>query len=162
MSKRGRGYSWPPFEPGNTAAQRHGGYSDRAWRPIAERLTARLLHTAPWLDRAAFETSVAAWARTEAQAQLVAAWLDEHGDLDEQGKPRPATVLLDRLEARVAKASARLGLDPVALLRIVREAAELVADPHEVAAQAGLADLLAQGRAALERRGAHELGDGKP
>src|SRR5207249_6578202 len=65
-----RGYTWPPFEPGNTAAVRHGAHSERLVAPLAEQVRADLLAAAPWLESAAFESAVAAWSRVEAQVGL--------------------------------------------------------------------------------------------
>ncbi|MDQ3640433.1 MAG: hypothetical protein M3450_02895, partial [Actinomycetota bacterium] len=94
-----RGYSWPPFQPGHTLTLRHGAYSARTWRPLADRISAELPDIAPWCTRPTYGPAVAAWARTEAQLQLVMTFLDEHGPLDGDGAPRPATALLSRLEA---------------------------------------------------------------
>lgn len=124
-----RGYSWPPFqvgneagrkfEPSNTAAVQHGAYSPRSWRPLADRITAELPDIAPWCTRPTYGPAVAAWARTEAQLQLVMTWLDEHGPLDKDGEPRPATSLLSRLEAHARELRNDLGLSPLSLAKLL-------------------------------------------
>ena len=114
-----RGYSWPPFQPGNSAAQRHGAYSPRAWRPLADRIAGELPDIAPWCTRPTYGPAVAAWARTEAQLQLVMTWLDEHGPLDKDGAPRAATALLARLEAHARELRNDLGLSPLALAKLL-------------------------------------------
>jgi hypothetical protein len=38
-----RGYSWPPFEPGNTASLKHGLSSERRIAPLARNHRRRLL-----------------------------------------------------------------------------------------------------------------------
>jgi hypothetical protein len=75
----------PPFQPGHTLSLRHGVYSARTWKPLADAIAAELPEVAPWCSRATYGSAVAAWARVEAQLQLVMAWLDEHGPLDADG-----------------------------------------------------------------------------
>jgi len=119
MGKPARGYTWPPFEPDNTAALTHGATSERKWRPIAEQLAADMLREAPWLCRQAFSLAVAAWAATEAKAALVDRWLDEHGLLTDDGDPRPANSLSDRLHARAITLRSQLGFDPVSFAKLL-------------------------------------------
>ncbi len=65
MTSPPRGYSWPPFEPGNVAAVRHGTFSSRKVAQVAETLRPTLagpLEACPWiedLDRA--EVDASAW-----------------------------------------------------------------------------------------------------
>lgn len=124
-----RGYSWPPFEKGNTLGKprfvpghedslKHGADSDR-WRPIAEALTAELATTAPWTSGPAYAGAVAAWARNEAQIVLIGNYLDRVGLLDDEGLPRPASNRLDRLESRAETLRARLGLDPLSMVKLL-------------------------------------------
>jgi hypothetical protein len=122
-----RGYSWPPFQPGNTvgrqfgegntAAEKHGADRPVRWRPIAERLTAQLLEARPWL--AEHRHTVTAWARVEAQIELIGDYLDRCGLLDDGGEPRPAGARLDRLEATALKLRTELALSPLALDRLL-------------------------------------------
>src|ERR1700729_2556598 len=100
MNTPARGYTWPPFEPDNRAAEKHGAHSERQWRPLADQLAAEARDSAPWLTRPAFQRALQAWAVTEAKVTLVDAWLDEHGLLDDDGLPFPANALSDRLHAR--------------------------------------------------------------
>jgi hypothetical protein len=139
-----RGYAWQPFAPGHTLSTRHGAYSRREVDPLAAELTAAVLAERPAL--APYASAVRSWADLEARAELVRAWLDVHGTLDEGGRPQPATHLLVRLEAALMKARAQLGLDPRADAQLARERAEAV---HLTADLDGLA---AAGRAALEAR----------
>jgi hypothetical protein len=150
-----RGYSWPPFPVGNTAAETHGVYSDRRVAPVADRLAAELAASAPWTSRPGYQAQVAAWARTEARVVLVSDWLDVVGDLDEYGKPRPATALLDRLEARAAKLRDQLGLTPMGHARLLLTVASVVrtqpiGTPGPL--DGVLAELMAEGRRTLENR----------
>ncbi len=119
MTTPARGYSWQPFGTGNTAALAHGVYSPRTWRPLADRIAAELPDIAPWCSRPTYGPTVAAWSRTEAQLQLVMAWLDEHGPLDSDGEPRPATNLLVKLESQAQSLRAELGLSPLALAKLL-------------------------------------------
>jgi hypothetical protein len=151
MSERPKGsgiparhYSWPPFETGNAVSLKHGAYSRREVDPLAADLTAAVLAERPAL--APYASAVRSWADLEARAELVRGWLDQHGTLDEGGRPQPATHLLVRLEAALMKARAQLGLDPRADAQLAPERAEAV---HLTADLDGLA---AAGRKALEAR----------
>lgn len=115
-----RGYSWPAFGDGNTAAERHGADSERRWRPLAEQLEQDILGLAPWLTRPGFRPAVRAWAKAEAQATLIGEWLDEHGLLDDEGEPRPAATYSLRLEASAAAKRQALGLDPLSFAKLLQ------------------------------------------
>ena len=143
-----RGYSWPPFEPGHTLSTKHGARSERFVRPIADRLTAELVEIAPWAARPAYGPTVAAWAYAEAQLYLLRAYIDEHGPLDGDGAPRPATALLEKVETRATSLRAELGLTPLSLAKLM---AALSAAPAGTDDD-GLARLRAEGRALVETR----------
>jgi hypothetical protein len=106
-----RGYSWPQAEPGNTLAVKHGATSPRQVEPLAAELVATTLAAAPFLAEPSFQPAVQAWARAEARCALLATYFDEHGLLDAQGNPRPATKLMTSLESLALKLRTRLGLD---------------------------------------------------
>jgi hypothetical protein len=110
-----RGYSWPPFQPGHTLTLKHGATSPRVLQPVADQLAAGLGEVAPWTSAAAFAGSVASWAHAEAQAYLLRRYLDEHGLVDEEGQPRPASRMLEQVEGRLAGLRGQLGLTPLAL-----------------------------------------------
>lgn len=143
---------------GNDLARTLGAYSQRSWGPLADRLAEELVEEAPWLARPTFASAVAAWARVEAQLQLVMGWLDEHGLLDEDGKPRPATNLLDRLEGRAASLRQDLGRTPQALAKLLSVVAQTGHDPG------GLDALREEGRRILRARAPEALGatEGEP
>ena len=107
----------PDFGPGNTDSVKHGADSRRRWQPIADRLAAELLAERPWL--AGHRRTVVAWARVEAQVQLIGAWLDEHGLVDDDGEPRAAGNRLDRLETRAQSLRNDLGEAPMAMARLL-------------------------------------------
>jgi hypothetical protein len=95
-----RGYSWPAFKPGNRAADKHGAYSPRLVKPIAERLRAELIAAAPCCGHLA---------RVEAQIRLTWDALDRGADV--------SADRLDRLEARAHKLRSALGMNLTAWAR---------------------------------------------
>ena len=116
----------PPFAPGNELAVTHGAYSSRRWEPLADELVARLLAEArregspsAYLLEPAFEGSLLAWARAEAQVHLLSTWLaDRDGmGLDADGEVIGAAKMLLRYEATAERARDRLGLSPLARAR---------------------------------------------
>jgi hypothetical protein len=142
-----RGYSWPPFEPGNLAALKHGARSPRVLRPIADRLAVGLAQVAPWTSAASFAGATASWSWAEAQAQVLGAYLDEHGLVDDDGQPRPAAGMLERVEGRLAGLRGQLGLTPLAL-------GKLLATLSQVDGDKGAEGLEALRRAGAELRAA--------
>lgn len=137
-----RGYTWPPFAPGHEQSIKHGATSERRWRPIAQLVAVELVDSAPWLAGRQFAGAVAQLARVEAQLELLGAWLDEHGLLDDEGVPWPATGLQQKLEARAQSLRGDLGLQPVALVRVLAGLSAI----DGPAAQEGLEALKAAGR----------------
>ncbi len=128
MQRPARGYRWEPFEDGNTAAVTHGGLSPRLIEPraadIADALVALASEpTSPvgYLADVSYGPAVRAWARCEASIERLDAFLGARGLLDDEGIPRPATRLLDRLETRSESLRARLGLDPLSRARLGRD-----------------------------------------
>lgn len=119
MGDNARGYSWPPFEPGNVVALKAGDGSPRIVAPLAAAKHDQLVAVAPWTAGDAFAATRQAWAWVEAQCDLLRRWLDEHGLLDDDGVPRPASVRLDKLERRAQSLRAELGLSPLALARLM-------------------------------------------
>lgn len=120
MGEPARGYSWAPFEPGNTVSLRHGAYSPRSISPVAGGLVAELVGQAPWLARPAFAAEVQAWAWAEAEVVLLRRHMDEVGLLDAEGEPLGFTEELHRAETRAAKRRADLGLSPRAWAQMLR------------------------------------------
>lgn len=139
-----RGYSWPPFEKGNTAALRHGAYSPRRVDPLAEEMvTAALVQaetegsTTGYLLEPSFRQSLWAWARAEARVQLLEEYLmarDVLG-LDAEGEVSGAAKLLLRYEASAERARDRLGLSPLARARLGRDVAAATVDLAAIAAE---------------------------
>jgi hypothetical protein len=148
--------SRPPFEPGNLAALRHGATTTRLVAPIAEQYREALPRVAPWTERPAFDGAVASLAWIEAQLALVRHYLDEVGPLDEDGKPRPATALADRLEARAGTLRGELGLTPQSLAKLLASLASVAATAR---AEDAVEALKAEGRAIVQAR---EVADPDP
>lgn len=142
-----RGYSWPPFTEGNTAALKHGAVSPRVLQPIADRLAEGLAQVAPWTAAAAFAGAVASWSWAEAQASVLRSWLDEHGLVDGASQPRPAVAMLERAETRLGGLRVQLGLTPLGLGR-------LLATLSQVDSERGAEGLEALRRAGAELRAA--------
>jgi hypothetical protein len=148
-----RRYNWAPFQPGDVAAQKHGARSRngaRSWAPIASQLETEVVEVAPWLANPVHAAAVRSWSITEARAHLVRTWLGEHGELDEEGKPRPATDLLAKLDAQAERARDRLGLSPLALAKLL--ATFGAAERSGAGDDDALASLRAEGRRLLEAR----------
>jgi hypothetical protein len=143
-----RGYSWPPFAAGNTAALVHGARSERSVAPLAEKIAAGLLTHAScpdYLQEPAYAPVVAAWSRAEAVTQLLWQYLDGMdaetaltetiaGEEDEthgeggsitrrSASKRVMSVLgeLHRSETRAMNLRGRLGLDPLSRAKIAKD-----------------------------------------
>lgn len=140
-----RGYSWPPFEDGNTASLRHGAFSERTWQPVAAQLLQGAIEAYPDLGR--FPELLVAWSDAEARAELLRQHLDEVGMFDEDGAPRRGPLAwLERFSAAAAKLREQLGLTPrseAELARLRAEATRSIADLDGLAA-AGAQSLAAR------------------
>lgn len=132
----------PPFEPGNEVAVSHGAYSPRKVAPLAQELVAAVLadSSLPYVSAHAYRPAVWAWARAEAQTQLLTEYLeakgaetaDGVGDLDDE-RVRSAYLLLHRAEARATTGRTRLGLDPLSRARLGKDVAQGAAANADVA-----------------------------
>lgn len=142
MGEPARGYSWQPFAPGHTASLKHGADSPRNVAPVAAELVAWLHDVAPWTRAATYDATVEAWAWAEARARLVRRWLDEHETVNEEGDVPNAATYLERIESRAENLRARLGLDPMSMVKLL---AGLTAVGGEAAADA-LEELKREGR----------------
>ena len=150
-----RPYSWPPFEPGNTASLVHGAYSERAIAERAELVHAELLEVAPWCDEDRFLPSVHRYLQATAREQLA------HEALMASTKLSPRLLETATAAARLAwQMGDQLGLTPAGHARLKLVVAGAT---H---AEATLADLAAEGREILARRqagqAAQEVLDAEP
>jgi hypothetical protein len=134
----------PPFEPGNEVAVTHGAYSPRRVDPLTLELV-ELVLTDPsveYLQAAHWRPALWAWARAEAQVQLLTEWLetksietgDGVGDLSDEAV-RSAYLLLHRAEARAQTGRSRLGLDPLSAARLGRDRAGAAVDTARLMAE---------------------------
>jgi hypothetical protein len=136
MGAPARGYSWPPFESGNTAAVRHGAFSTRFVDATAEELRPHLLEVAPWLDHPAFGAAVDAWIRSEARIALLAEHAERIGLIDDRGEPRESLLKwLHAAERLAAEHRARLGLDPTSRVRLERDRSTAALNAVDVASE---------------------------
>lgn len=123
MPKGGGNGKWRDAEPGNTIAQKHGAFSPRVVDPVAASLVENVVELVPYLGDPSYEPAVWAWGRAEARVQVLAAWLDENGPLDEAGDPRPALAALLQFERLAMNHRTRLGLDPLSRAALGRDVA---------------------------------------
>lgn len=122
----------PPFQPGHELSTRHGCYSPRKVDPLAESFVEVVLadQGAQHAHALLYRPALWAWARAEAQVQLLTEYLeraaetagDGVGDLD-QDAVRAGYLLLHRAEARALSGRARLGLDPLSRARLGKDVA---------------------------------------
>jgi hypothetical protein len=98
--------------------ERRGTFA-RQIRPIAEEITRMLPEVAPWTGRPPFDGALRSLSWVEAQVVLLRGWIDEHGVLGDDGQPRAAALLLQRLENQASTLRAELGLTPQALARLL-------------------------------------------
>lgn len=148
--REGHAPKHPDFAEGNTVAMKAGAHSPRVVSPLAAELAAVLVAQRP--DLAEHEYSVMAWARTEVQAGLLRSYIDEHGLVDEKGKPRDAMLRhLASFERLASTLRDRLGLDPRSQAALARERMEATRTAFDLEA------FQADGRAIIEQRERAEL-----
>jgi hypothetical protein len=106
------GHRWR-FRVGNESAVKHGTDSEARLRPIADAYLVRLQTAAPTGDQPPDEFALERLAFLLARIHLAEAYVDEHGLLDGQGKPRPVVASLSTWDNSVRKLLAELGLTAV-------------------------------------------------
>lgn len=150
-----RGYSWPPFEPGNEVALTAGYRSPRRVDPIADALSAWVLSLdgLDHLREPRFVPAVAAWARAEAVVLLLSDYaagmaVEQATVPAKKGASSSPLEILRAWEETAARRRAQLGLDPMAAARLQRELVEA----NATARFAGLDQVREQGRLARQRR----------
>jgi hypothetical protein len=144
-----RGYSWPPFEEGNTVALLHGADSERSLAPVAEFYEAAVVEAAPWTARDAFTLARRAWAYAEARCELYRRWFAERGLFGEDGEPLPGLERWERAEAAARTSREKLGLDPASLAKLLSSLASVAVAGGD---DDGLAQLKAEGAAIVAAR----------
>jgi hypothetical protein len=117
-----RGYSWPPFEKGNTAAMTHGARSDRLVEPRARELTAPVFDANPHLEAARDGAAVLRYCMTLARIERVYRWLEgqvDHVFVDQDaGRAHGVYERLERWERAAGTEEDRLGISPLARTRL--------------------------------------------
>ncbi|MDN5919512.1 MAG: hypothetical protein L0I76_31175 [Pseudonocardia sp.] len=118
----------PPFRPGHEVNLRHGAFTPRIVEPRAAELVEAVLAEpdVAYLATPSYRPSLHAWARAEAQVELLAAHLAgrDFDDLDALS----ARAQLERAEGRAAAARTRLGLDPLSRARLGRDVTSMQLD----------------------------------
>lgn len=119
-----RGYSWEPFVAANFAAKRHGAYSERVITPLAAEIANAVCAARPDLQAPEMQPAVLAYARTEAQLEVLTAYVDLHGAIDDNtGEPSGAEKYRLRIDTQAANHRSRLGLDPLSKARLGKDIA---------------------------------------
>lgn len=137
-----RGYSWEPFKPGHFKSKKHGAYSDRVIVPLAAEIANAVCLARPDLQAPELQPAVLAYARTEAQLEVLTAYVDEHGPFKDDGEISAAEKHRLRIDTQAANHRARLGLDPLSRAKLGRDVA---------ATQVDIAELLTKQREAAEQ-----------
>jgi hypothetical protein len=154
--RRGRGYSWPAFQPGHTVTLRHGVWSKRTWEPLAEELVAGLLDDKP--DLVGYPELLAAWGRAEARCVLLAEYLvDRLTDGDERSEK--VLRFVHQFERLAHELRRELGLTPGAEADLARSRADAIKGEFDLEA---LAARGREARLAAERRHALEASQSPP
>lgn len=134
----------PPFQPGHELSVQHGAYSPRKVDPLAAHLVEQVLAdtATAYLRAAVWRPALWAWARAEAQVQLLTEYLAKAGKESGDGvgdlgldRVRSAYLLLHRAEARATTQRTRLGLDPLSAARLGRDKTAAALDTAQLMAQ---------------------------
>jgi predicted transcriptional regulator len=156
-----RGYSWPPFEDGNVAGLRHGGYSAARIGERAELVAREVLELAPGLAADEFSLAVTSYAMARARVELLSAAIEKM--VATLGLP--GTVKLGPRIVEAATAASReeaaqrrtLGLDPLSMAEL-RNLSSLT-DLNQALLNRLVPELPAAIREALDAVGAGEAVD---
>jgi hypothetical protein len=134
----------PPFPVGHELSVRHGAYSPRRIDPLAAELVDLILDdpALTYLQAPHWRPAIWAWAKSEAQCQLIEEYLarraeetgDGVGDLGDE-RVRSAYLLHHRASARATSGRRQLGLDPLSAARLGRDRAAASVDVAQLMAQ---------------------------
>lgn len=117
-----RGYSWPPFEPGNDVAVTHGANSPAKVEPRARELAPLILEANPHLDPVRDGAAVFRYSVALARIERVYAWLAEREDAvfddTEAGTTHGVYERLERWERQADAAEERLAIAPLTRARL--------------------------------------------
>lgn len=123
-----RGYAWAQFEPGNTVRLTHGARSERVIAPLTAEIANDLMREHERLRSPLYRESVLQYARYLAQIEVLEKFLDEHGDIDSDGKVRNAAEFRLKVSKAATNLADRLGLTPLANARLGKDVASTQAD----------------------------------
>jgi hypothetical protein len=146
-----RGYSWPPFEPGNQVARRHGAQALLALRPRVREIAEALAAVAP-VAHEADGPAVELLATMLARLEAVDAYVGERGLVTGSGDPYPVLGLVSRWERNATALLDKLGMTSAgraALGLVVARAQEIAAGTLDYSRLDD--DELAQLRALVEK-----------
>lgn len=127
-----RGYSWAPFQPGHFKSKKHGAYSDRVITPLAAEIANAVCEARPDLQAPEMQPAVLAYARSEAQLELLTAYVDQHGAFTDTGEPCSAEKHRLRLDTQTANHRSRLGLDPLSKAKLGKDIAATQVDLAQI------------------------------
>jgi hypothetical protein len=114
-----RGYSWAPFQDGNTAALVHGGQSPRVIEAVARIVRDDVIEQAPWIVEPIFGDALARYCRAEARARLLSDHIFAVADAHGAGKvPQRLWESAVASDNAASKAAAELGVTPLARARL--------------------------------------------
>lgn len=131
-----RGYSWAPFVAENFAAKKHGAYSSRVITPLTAEIANAVCAARPDLQKPEMQPAVLAYARTEAQLEVLTAFVDLNGSIDENtGEPTSAEKYRLRIDTQAYKHRERLGLDPLSKAKLSKDIASTQVDLSIILAQ---------------------------
>lgn len=131
-----RGYSWLPFVAENFAAKKHGAYSSRVVTPLAADIANAVCLARPDLQAPEMQPAVLAYARTEAQLEVLTAFVDINGAINEDtGEPTSAEKYRLRIDTQAANHRSRLGLDPLSAAKLGKDIASTKLDITTMFAQ---------------------------
>jgi hypothetical protein len=156
-----RGYSWPPFEKGNTlsvgnfGAVRHGAYSDRIITEKADHIRGLLLSSYPYLADETFSEAVLRYCRAEARAVLLHDYVMEKAETKGVEAVKPYLWSEVRgADALAQKCGSDCGLDPAGHAKIARDLG-MAANIRGQQASIQIGSLQEQGRRLYELRGSN-------
>lgn len=117
-----RGYTWPPFEDGNTAAVTHGANSSKLVEPRAREIAPAVLDANPHLDPLRDGAAVFRYGMGLARIERVYLWLAAQDDAvfadAKQGEAHGVYERLERWERQAAADEERLAIAPLTRARL--------------------------------------------
>jgi len=127
--KPARGYSWPPFTEGNTAAVKHGATSDRLVEPRARELVPQILEVNEHLDELRDGPGVYRYCVVLSRLERAYTWLQAQPDsvfssdlqasrASKAPSPHGVWERVEKWESQADRAEERLGISPLARSRL--------------------------------------------